>query len=119
MAVNDIASYDVVGTYTPEQLFAGDAPIVTGNANATAAIAKYQVCALTAAGILPFVVGTHTAAQLVIAAQAADSGENCPYYSAGYFNHAALGWPADASLDTFAERRAFCGGSTIKIGKLS
>jgi len=120
MAVNDIASADIVGTYTPEQLFAGDSPVVSDAAPALAAIAKYQVCALTATGITPFVVGTHTAAQGVIAAQAASGASvQTPFFKAGYFNHAVLGWPAGATLDTYAERKAFFIGTMIQIGHIS
>jgi hypothetical protein len=118
MAVNDLAGFNLVGTYTPELLFAGDEPPKSDAAVALAAFVKYEVAALTATGIAKFVVGTHTAAQLVVVAQPTASGAQCAYFNAGKFNHAALVWPADAALDTYIERRAFCTG-TVKVGRLA
>ena len=68
MAVNDIASGALVGTWTQEILLAGDAPVTTDAAPALADVTKYQLLALTATGVTPFVVATHTADQAVIAA---------------------------------------------------
>jgi hypothetical protein len=121
MAVNDLAGFELVGTYTPELIFAGDEPPKTDAApSLVASIAKYQVVALVATGVTTFVVGTHTAAQAVIAAQPVTAiGQACPYFNAGKFNHAALVWPADASIDTYAERKAFFAGTTIKIGRIA
>ncbi|MEN9925544.1 MAG: hypothetical protein RL268_1670 [Pseudomonadota bacterium] len=118
MTVNDIAGYDLAGTYTPELIFAGDEPPKSDAAPALANLAKYEVAALTATGVTTFVVGTHTAAQLVIVAQATTTGKQCPYFNAGKFNHAALIWPNNAALDTYAERRAFCTG-TVKVGRIA
>jgi hypothetical protein len=119
MAVNDLARYDLAGTYTPELLFAGDEPPKSDAAPALATFVKYEVAALTATGVATFVVGTHTAAQLVIVAQPVDTiGKQCAYYNAGKFNHEALVWPNNAALDTYAERRAFCTG-TVKVGKIT
>lgn len=119
MAVNDLARYDVVGTYNAEQLFAGEAPVVTDSAPALAAITKYQLIALTATGVTPFVVGTHTAAQACIAAQPAASGAKCPFFKAGYFNHAVIGWPANVALDSYEKRRAYFIGTMVQIGKIT
>jgi hypothetical protein len=121
MPVNDLASGDLVGTYTPELLFAGDEPPKTDAApSLVASIAKYEVVALTATGVTTFVVGTHTAAQAVIAAQPCTAiGRQVPYFNAGKFNHAALVWPNNVAVDTYAERRAFFAGTTIKIGRIA
>lgn len=119
MPVNDLAGSTVYGTRTVEQIYAGEGPIITDAAPAAAAITKYQVCALLPAGtITPFVSGTHTAAQLVVAMQPAASGAQCPYAHTGVFNHAALTWPSGTALDTYEERRAFCTG-TLKVGHIT
>lgn len=129
MAINDLAAGGVEhGPYTPEQLFAGDAPIVTGNAPALADLDKYQVVVLTNTGLSETfdqvgsgALGTNPVLptqgiNCVITAQAALNGQNCPYFSAGYFNHAKLSWPAH--LDTLAKRKAFFDGTPIKIGEI-
>lgn len=120
MAVNDLAGSDLPATYTPEFLFAGDAPVVTNSApSLVASIAKYEVAALTDTGVTTFVVGTHTAVQGVIVAQPISAiGQAVPYFSGGFFNHAALVWPAGATLDTLAERKKFFQGTAIHIGAL-
>jgi hypothetical protein len=118
MPVNDLASGALVGTYTPEQIFVGDEAPKSDAAVALATFAKYEVAALTSTGVAKFVPGTHTAAQMVITAQPVDAiGKTCPYYNAGKFNHAALTWPAGATLDTYLKRQMFCTG-TVKVGKV-
>lgn len=117
MAVNDIAAGGtVVGTYTPEQLFVGEAPIISGQAPALGTISKYQVCVLTATGLSTDFTSVTTGDKCVIAAQAATVGEGVPYYSGGYFNHAALTWPA--AQDTLAKRKLFFMGTAISVGSL-
>lgn len=127
MAISDLAAGGVEhGPYTPEQIFAGDAPIVTGNAVAAADLDKYQVVKLTASGLSetfdftgdmdPALVLPTLGMNCVITAQAASSGDNCPYFSAGFFNHAALSWPAE--LDTLAKRKAFFANTPIQIGEI-
>ena len=118
MPVNDIANGALVGTYTPEQIFVGDEAPKSDSAISLATFVKYEVAALTSTGVAKFVAGTHTAAQMVITAQAVDTiGKACPYYNAGKFNHAALTWPSGTALDTYLERQMFCTG-TIKVGKV-
>lgn len=117
MAVNDIAAGGtVVGTYTPEQLFAGEGEVTTGQAPALGTISKYQVCVLTATGLSTDFTDVTTGAKCVIAAQAATVGEGVPFYSGGFFNHAALTWPA--AQDTLAKRKLFFMGTPIQIGSL-
>jgi len=118
MAVNDIAAGSLVGTWAPEQLFAGEAPVTTDAAPALAAITKYQLIAVTTTGVTPFVSGTHTADQAFVAAQAASIGQQTPYYKSGCFNHEIIGWPAGTALDTYAERKAFFGNRPLSVGKL-
>lgn len=126
--MSDLASGGTIhGPYTPSHLFAGDAPITTGNAPALTAVDKYQVVVLTATGLSetfdfvgdmdPALVLPTQGINCVITAQAAGAGADCPYFSGGYFNHAALSWPAQ--LDTYAKRKAFFAGSNIQIGEIS
>lgn len=105
----DIASYGQIGTQgIPLQLWAGEAQILTDSAPSLAPITKYQLCALTATGITPFVVATHNASQAVVAAQpAAGVGSQVPYWNAGPFNWKAVIFPAGTALDTLAEIKAY------------
>lgn len=116
MPVNDLAGAEYLAKGAPEQIFAGEAPIITDSAPALATIVKYQVCALTATGITPYVVATHTGQQIVVSAQAAPTGDNCPYYEGGAFNHAMLVWPAE--LDTLPKRKALAQGTMVKLRHL-
>lgn len=118
MPINDLASGGTVfGPYVPEQIFAGEAPKVSGNAVAITAVDKYQVLVLTATGLSEDFTGITTGDKCVIAAQSAAAGDNCPYFSAGHFNHAMLIWPA--AQDTFAKRRAFFAGTPIHVGQVT
>lgn len=117
MAVNDLAGGATYGPLAPEQLLAGDGPLITANAPAAADLTKYQLGALTASGVVAFVAGTHTAAEAVLVMQPVLTGGNCQYAHTGIFNDAIVTWPAGASLDTFAERRAFFNGS-FRVGQI-
>jgi hypothetical protein len=119
MAVNDLASWAEYGPYTPEQLFAGDAKVVSNNApSLVASLAKYELAALTATGVTTFVTGTHTIADAVVVAQPITAiGQQVPYFAAGFFNHAAITWPA--ALSTLALRKDFCGNSPIQVGAIT
>jgi len=119
MAVNDLAGSELVASFSPEQLYAGEAPIITGYATATSDISKYEVVkraagADTVARVAN--VGSDDAKDYVIAAQPTANGKACPYFDAGFFNHAVLVWPAD--LDTLAKRKAFFRGTTIRVGRI-
>lgn len=118
MAVNDLAQSATYGPMTPQQLLAGDTPIKTDAGAAAADVTKYQLCALLAAGtVTPFVVGTHTAAQAVLAMQPALTGQQVPYAYQITVNDAAISWPAGAAIDSFAKRRAFFTG-LFRVAKL-
>lgn len=124
MAVNDLAGGATYGPLTPEILLAGDEPIKTSNGTAGAALSKYQVCAVTAAGVVVFVSGTHTAAQAVLAMQAAASGAKVQYAYQGVFNDDLLAAQtgnatlyAATAMDTFVERQAFFNG-LFRVGKV-
>ena len=118
MPVSDLAAGGVVhGPQTVEQLFAGEAPIVTGKSVALNTITKYQVVALSATGVSSDLTSVTEGDKCVIAAQAATVGQAVPYYSAGFFNHAVLGWPA--AQDTLAKRKLFFMGTPISVGDLA
>ncbi len=102
----------------PLQLFIGPWQMSSESAVVLADVAKWQLCAITATGITPFVAGTHTAAQACVATEAVVAGKRCPYWDSGYFNWEAIGWPAGAQLDTFEEIKAFFAGYNMKFGHL-
>lgn len=120
------AGFEKIGTKAPSlQLFAGEAPIITDSAPALEDIQQYEVVALTETGVRkldpvgdegPPVVAADTGQVVVIAAQAVKAGQQCPYWDAGKFNHAALIWP-DA-LDTLAKRKVFVHGTMLHMGHL-
>lgn len=119
MAVNDLAGGGLIGQYTPEQLYAGEAPIVTDAAPTKVAdVKKYEVLVLEADGLRrPDIAGGDKGGQCVIAAQpAAEVGAQVPYFAAGKFNHEVLVWPE--ALDTYAKRRTFFHGTDIHIGHI-
>ena len=115
----DIVAYELVRT-TPGyfQLWIGEAPIIADSApSLVAAIDIYSLCALTATGVTPFVVGTHTKDQMVINSVKVEAiGQATPYWDAGKFNHEAINWPAGATLDTYEERKAFMTGTMLRVG---
>lgn len=114
-----LAGSGTLGTWTPTQLFAGEADIVTDSGIAAADIAMYQVIAKNAAGkFVPHAPsatdGTQTA--IGIALQPTKNGNGVQYYTGGCFNHAALGW--DSTLDTFEKRQAVFDRTNIQISKI-
>lgn len=124
MAVQDLAGVSTYGPLNPEILLAGDTPIKTANGTAGAALSKYQIVAVTAAGVVVFVSGTHTAAQAALAMQDAANATSVQYAYEGVFNDDLLATVtgnatlyAAAAMDTFAERRAFFNG-LFRVGKV-
>jgi prolyl-tRNA editing enzyme YbaK/EbsC (Cys-tRNA(Pro) deacylase) len=116
---NDLAAGGVEhGPYTPQQLFAGESPIVTGNAVAATAIVKHAVCVLLAAGTISNdTAALTTGDKCVIAAQDAEIGESVPYFSGGHLNYAQLtNWPT--AVDSLAKAKQFFMGTDIKIGSI-
>lgn len=106
----------------PFHLFAGEAPVVTDQGVFTADTAQFTVLGRVTA-TQELVAWDPAAADgsekaVAIAAQPVDVSEQAegPIYTGGYFNHAALIWPA--AIDTLAERKAAFDGTPIKIGKL-
>lgn len=103
----------------PKQLFAGDSEQISNSAVALANIAQWQLCVLTPTGVKPYVVADDAANvpdKLVIAHVAVLAGQDCPYYSAGSFNHEVIGFPA--GVTTYAARRALVQGSMIQMNHL-
>lgn len=122
MALNQLASGSLAETMAAaKQLFAGEAPIISDSAPALANVQMWQLCALTATGIRPF-VWTNTPASddaprtAVITAIGGTTGKQIPYYDAGKFNHEVVVWPA--ALDTLAKRKAAMHGSMLHFGHL-
>lgn len=116
---NDLAAGGIEhGPMTISQLFAGEAPISTGNAVAATAIVKNAICVLLANGTISDATSGLTDGQkCVIAAQAATIGQNVPYYKGGCFNHAFItGWPT--AIDTLAERKQFFMGTAISVDSI-
>lgn len=108
------AGQTVLGTFAPVQLYAGEAPIITGDYELATDVVKYQVVAVDATGK---VVEYAADLELVIASQPGVTGDRIAFFEGGYFNHEALVWPE--SLTTYEERRAVFGSSgSIKIGRL-
>jgi len=99
-------------------LFAGEGDILTDSAPAKADFVQYELAALATdgSGVEKFIACTHTAAQAVIVHYPVTTGQQCPYYCGGYFNHEALVWPAGTALDTYVERKAFFTGTPIRVG---
>ena len=114
--MSDLAYTQSFGPTTDDQLIIGESPVVTGYAPALANVTQYQVLVLTATGLSTDFTGVTSGDKCVIAAQPGVSGASVPYFSAGTFNHALLGWPA--AQDTFAKRRQFFMGTPITVGKL-
>lgn len=117
---NDLAAGGTeFGPLNYDQLFAGEAPIITGNAVAATVIQKHEVVTVLANGQLSNdFTGVSDGAKCVIAAQAAQIGQSVPYFAGGSFNDAKLVWPAGASFDTLVERKRFFMGTPIHIGTI-
>ena len=99
-------------------LFIGAAQVIADSAPALADFALYEIGHLKAdgSGIEKFVVGTSEAARAVIVSVPVLTGQQCPYWNEGYFNHEALVWPAGTALDTYVERKSFFTGTPIRVG---
>lgn len=113
------AGFEQIGTKSLSlQLFAGEAPIITDSAPALEDIRQYEVVALTETGVrkLHATAPADPGQAVVIAAQAVKAGQQCPYWDAGKFNHAALIWPE--TLDTLPKRKAFVHGTMLHMGHL-
>lgn len=117
---NDIHIAESVApeTYTPEQHRAGDGPFQTRNGVVASGqnLAQYAVVARNSAGKLvewdPSALDSEADAigVLAYAVNATDADTDCAYYWSGFFNTAALAWPAGA---TDAQKDAAFDGKPI------
>lgn len=124
MAVNDLAGVSTYGPTVPQQLLAGDMEVKTASSTAGATMGKYTIGARTAAGVVLFVSGTHTAGQAVLVMQDCTNGGTCQYAYQGIFNDDLLAAVsgnatlyAATAMDTFIERQAFFNG-LFRVGKI-
>lgn len=121
----DLAGGELVGTTTILPLFAGQLPVTTEEGIVdTGVLAKYTVVGkITATGKLVVLTpgasdGSEKAYGILTQAVDATSADvKVGVYIGGFFNDAALVWPAHASLDTLIERQAaFASSTMIRIG---
>jgi hypothetical protein len=121
----DLAGNGTLGSYDEEQLFSGEADIVTDSANVPAELnlAKYTVLmkeadgdivawdgvANNACGILAQPIDTTAATGTGVATEA-------PFFKGGVFNPLALVWPA--AKDTLEERVAAFERTNVVIRRL-
>lgn len=124
MVDKTLAGNGDIGSFTPEQLFAGEANVRTSRGRFAAGLvfAQFEVVAKNAAG--QFVKLTQAGGGAIadnaeaITEHAIDTsaaGYNAaadgPVYEEGVYNHEILVWPA--AYDTLAERKAaFARGNT-------
>lgn len=120
----DMAKDELVGSFSPVPLFAGDAPVVTEEGIVdTGVLAKYTVVGkISATGkLVQWAPGAADGSQIAygILTQAVDATAadvKVGVYTGGFFNDAALVWPAHASADTLIERQAAFARTPIRIG---
>lgn len=123
-AHNDLAGSGLVDTFVPEQMLGGEMDITTNQGVlAVGPVVKYQLMAKNAtdATVHPFVPGTDTIPQAVIAAQPGIVGQHVPFFEQIYFNAALVVVAAgDGSLNTAVKlKAAFNGQSGIRFGIIS
>lgn len=115
-----------LGSVDPDQLFAGEADIVTdyGTMLTGQNLAQYTVLAKNAAGkLVPWapaaVDGTqiaHSILALSVNTTSPAGDQSVPIFIGGVFNEARLVWPAAA--DTLEERKAAFDRTNISIQRL-
>lgn len=114
------AGRTVLGSTTPVQLFAGEAPVITSDYENTIAVVKYGVYALDATGKIiaydPAGTAPASVPRVVASQDTAVVGDRIAYFTGAFFNHEALVWPA--GLTTFEARRAAWPVGPIQIGRL-
>jgi len=120
----DLAGSEIVGSFTPTPLFAGESATVTEEGIIdTGVLAKYTVLGkITATGKLVIlnpaaVDGSQVAYGILTQAVDATAADvRAGVYVGGFFNDAALVWPVHTSLDTLIERQAAFARTPIRIG---
>ena len=129
LGVEDLASGgDIVVGNTPENLFAGEAEVVTDDSYVVASgqgvVAKYTVVGkITASGKLAkHNPGASDGSQVAIgittqAVDATSADQKVAVYVGGFFNHTALTW--HATLTTEAARKAVFERTPVRIGSIA
>lgn len=120
----DLAGGEVFGAVNITPLFAGQAPVVTEEGIIdTGVLAKYTVLGkIAATGKLVALNpagadGSQIAYGILTQAVDATAADvRAGIYTGGFFNDAALVWPAHASYDTLIERQAAFARTPIRIG---
>lgn len=117
-----LAGTGTLGSFTPEQLFAGECNIRTTRKTFTAGavFAQFEVVGLNPAGTKIVKLADAAGEAHFVTAHAIDTsadGYNAdadgPVYEEAVFNHEILVWPAAA--DTLAERQAMFARGNPKI----
>jgi len=127
MSTPELASSTQVAGNTPENLFAGEAPVITDDGYVVASgqnvVAKYTVVGrISASGKLakhnPSASdGSQTAIGITTQpVDATSADQKVAIYTGGYFNHAALTW--HASLTTLGARKNVFTRTPIHIGEV-
>lgn len=127
MNTNDLAGgQTLLGTNAPEELLAGEAPLITDYApvttNGSTSFAKFEVIALNAAGaVVKWVPAAEDATAIPVGVLAQpipiNSATKVPYFCAGFFNHEILVWPV--SISTLVLRKAAFLRTPVFIGSLA
>lgn len=108
------------GDFTPFELFAGEADIVTSQGTAsTTALEQFRVIARASDGTLIPWDGTTVSGQgraIGIAAQPIPASSQGPFFTGGVFNHLALVWPS--GVTTLPARKAAFDGTNVQIGSI-
>lgn len=121
----DLADSEIV-TFSNTQLFAGDAEVVTEECIVdTGNLAKYTVMGrITATGkVVQLTPGASDGSQIACGiltqpVNATSADVRAAIYTAGFFNHEALVWPAGATHDTLIERQAAFARTPVRIGSV-
>jgi hypothetical protein len=120
----DLASGEVVGTTTILPLLAGECDLITEEGILdTGDLAKYTVVGkITASGkLVQWAPAASDGSQVAYgilsqAANATSADVRVGVYVGGFFNDAALVWPAGTGADTLIERKAAFDRTPIRIG---
>lgn len=110
---------NLVNTFAPFELWAGESDLVTSQGTAGANLAQFLVIARNPAGKIVQVAPAatdSTAKAIGFMAQAAVNNGPAVYYTGGVPNHAVLIWPA--GVTTLDARKALFDGSNMTISAL-
>lgn len=121
MVDKTLAGNGDLGSFTPEQLFAGEANVRTSRGTFAAGLkfAQFEVVTINEDGEFDKVADAAgeghaiTAHAIDTSATGYNAAADGPVYEEGVFNHEILVWPAAA--DTLAERKAIFARGNPKI----